>query len=75
MSSTLLLLAVEIRDGEVVGLSADERDPTVAAHPAAMLAPSAPRPLLRFPKANVLRAAVARLVTAAREDTRPCTPS
>lgn len=68
--SALLCILVEIRDGDVIALRVDQRDPAVAAHPAAG---GDPLPLLRFPKANVLRAAVAELVTAARRETHPCT--
>ncbi len=71
--SALVIIAVEIRDGDVVGVTADQRDPAVVALLNAQGAGiTTPRPILRYPKAHALRAAVAHLITAARESTQ-CT--
>lgn len=71
MKRTRMVVVVDLIDGEIEGMSAEFRDPAVADHPAAGTPPAR---TLRFPKANALRAAVAQLITAAREETRPCIP-
>jgi len=72
--SARLVIVVDIADGDVIALGVEQRDAAVAAHPAAHAGTAVPRPLLRHPKAHAVRAAVARIITAAREITA-CTPS
>lgn len=74
MRSARLVILVDITDGDVVALAVERRDPAVQAHPAAGSDAPTPRPILRFPKAHRVRAAVAELVLAARLETHPCTP-
>lgn len=72
MSRTRLVVVVDINGGEIESFSADFRDPLVMDHPAASGHRAASR--LRFPKAHALRAAIAQLVTAARQESTPCIP-